>query len=870
MQPNTPPRPERTTSTAKRGREEDPTSSQEVTPPPLPPPPKNAAQHNTIEEEEEEVPSPHAVTAGDVSALITSQPLPSSVEELLKAKQGRGSLLDSPPKKSENDSLHCEKRRHEEEQDDIIVSVQRKHKDPVNPTTLVKDSKNNTHSFKDAMRKKSFLTTTTTNNNNKASEVKETMASSSSSYTSNESPKKAGKEDNAVADKLERSDSSSSAYSASSSTSSSSSESDDEKTRYPRFDEKYRRQLDSRRQSGIQTPFLRFYNNNTKTVLYGRYEYVGLLGKGTYSKVVLAKPIFDGVSASTNNNSTSNNASMRAESKGDHRYSEEDFITGGPYVALKIFRNESSYRDAALEEATVLHLLSQPPRSLTSPPLAGGPSILEGKCLTTLSTVQNSPFKEYYSRHGRFVTFEEYIPHLQHPALVFPCMGSSLYEVIRRVRKTGKAESRRRFYKEWMRLKGNTNNNNNEVEDEEAKKKMKKQMKEDFKDAEERQVWLRGFPPYLVKSVLYQLLLFLKYVHSRGVAHTDLKPENIVFESTHTVPYDFEVCSMEYLPKDKTNNTDTNNAMETQLEQLNLNHSPTKQEEGAPFVPQINARRRSLPPPPDSPVTARLANFRHAFTMEVPLPLTNQVKVIDLGAAELFESFRHVSPIKDPKSDTPRKVSYFPIQTTHYRSPEVLLDLGWDSSADLFSVGCMIPELVTGECVFMPQDTLEHLAMLEQVIGPFQDPQQDQHAELGVDILRDVFATNKRTFSHYFHEYKKENSETTQCALKWPVSQDILRKEEKLEKIKKQQGGKTNYGAQGGEDTSKTGYGIELEPLVLTPLRDIKFVKKLKTIDEMLAHEPLLLDLTKKLLNYHPFLRPTAAEALEHPYFQHD
>lgn len=71
------------------------------------------------------------------------------------------------------------------------------------------------------------------------------------------------------------------------------------------------------------------------------------------------------------------------------------------------------------------------------------------------------------------------------------------------------------------------------------------------------------------------------------------------------------------------------------------------------------------------------------------------------------------------------------IQTRQYRSPEVLLGLPYDTSADIWSLGCMAFELATKNYLFNPEysdsatetsqtrpnfDAL-HLSMIEQVIG---------------------------------------------------------------------------------------------------------------------------------------------------------
>jgi len=57
------------------------------------------------------------------------------------------------------------------------------------------------------------------------------------------------------------------------------------------------------------------------------------------------------------------------------------------------------------------------------------------------------------------------------------------------------------------------------------------------------------------------------------------------------------------------------------------------------------------------------------------------------------------------------------VSTRHYRSPEVILELGWQQPCDVWSVGCIIFELYTGYTLFQTHDNREHLAMMERILG---------------------------------------------------------------------------------------------------------------------------------------------------------
>jgi serine/threonine-protein kinase SRPK3 len=58
------------------------------------------------------------------------------------------------------------------------------------------------------------------------------------------------------------------------------------------------------------------------------------------------------------------------------------------------------------------------------------------------------------------------------------------------------------------------------------------------------------------------------------------------------------------------------------------------------------------------------------------------------------------------------------IQTRQYRSPETILGIKYDTSADIWSFACMLYEMLSGELLFQPTKTREfgknehHLALV--------------------------------------------------------------------------------------------------------------------------------------------------------------
>lgn len=58
------------------------------------------------------------------------------------------------------------------------------------------------------------------------------------------------------------------------------------------------------------------------------------------------------------------------------------------------------------------------------------------------------------------------------------------------------------------------------------------------------------------------------------------------------------------------------------------------------------------------------------------------------------------------------------ISTRHYRAPEVILEMGWGHSCDVWSIGCVLFEYYQGYTLFQTHDNREHLAMMQRVRGP--------------------------------------------------------------------------------------------------------------------------------------------------------
>ena len=136
------------------------------------------------------------------------------------------------------------------------------------------------------------------------------------------------------------------------------------------------------------------------------------------------------------------------------------------------------------------------------------------------------------------------------------------------------------------------------------------------------------------------------------------------------------------------------------LHDLGIIHTDLKPE-NILLVDDKHFLERQLPKEKVSLLSLRRKNASEGGMQKI---LTNpEIKIIDFGSAIFYNEYH--PPI---------------ISTRHYRAPEIILGLGWSFPCDIWSIACVLVELVTGESLYPIHENLEHMAMMQRINGlPF-------------------------------------------------------------------------------------------------------------------------------------------------------
>ena len=219
---------------------------------------------------------------------------------------------------------------------------------------------------------------------------------------------------------------------------------------------------------------------------------------------------------------------------------------------------------------------------------------------------------------------------------------------------------------------------------------------------------------WLVKHITKQVLFGLDFMHRIcNIIHTDLKPENVMISLVENKREDFvkklkdyrkKPLSMKFLKFLKTQlgigakkkavpGKDEKNGNDPKEE--------SKKIDGDPIVPNGKIEKTG------DEKTYDEKTLRWKENILIPLDENLRIKIVDFGNG--CWTHKHFTNN---------------IQTREYRSPEVILGLEYKANTDIWSLACMVFEMLTNTFLFKPrkgenyEKNDDHLALMIETLGP--------------------------------------------------------------------------------------------------------------------------------------------------------
>ncbi|KFY13670.1 hypothetical protein V491_06331 [Pseudogymnoascus sp. VKM F-3775] len=188
--------------------------------------------------------------------------------------------------------------------------------------------------------------------------------------------------------------------------------------------------------------------------------------------------------------------------------------------------------------------------------------------------------------------------------------------------------------------------------------------------------WMKvRYPPHIAKSILKQTLQALAFLHKNGIAHGDFQPGNMLF---------------------------TLKDIESEGEDILRQQENMKSQSTSPPIERIDGKKDSWAP--------RYLCIAQPLTAYTYYTEGFVIKLSDMGGAYFL-------------TDPPKN----PVTPTGLRSPELVLTGAVHKSLDIWSFGCLLYELITGQPLFMvwSEEKLEKIddLMLSfiTILGPLPD-----------------------------------------------------------------------------------------------------------------------------------------------------